>query len=185
MAHYFQPTNFRPRPRQARKPGVLRVSPLLHDFPFSVPSYGARNTVHGPRSFSQFPFSFSNFHLFPFSDTLFQVPYPATPLFATLTKTAGVCTDNSQNGTFRFLPERETGRFHRIVGDAPPSFRTGQADFSLAVRSCEGSACAERNLSSSYSFPAPSRRGGKRRAEGYWLLRRGKGRREIPHVRSE
>src|SRR6266852_5768075 len=31
--------------------------------------------------------------------TLFQVPYPATPLFATLTKTAGVCTNNSHSGT--------------------------------------------------------------------------------------
>jgi hypothetical protein len=29
----------------------------------------------------------------------FQVPYPATPLPATLTKTAGVCTNNSQLGT--------------------------------------------------------------------------------------
>ncbi len=36
--------------------------------------------------------------------TLFQVPYPATPLFATLTKTAGVCTQNSQCGTHRTLP---------------------------------------------------------------------------------
>jgi hypothetical protein len=35
----------------------------------------------------------------------FQVPYTATPLFATLTKTAGVCTNNSQNGTFRLLSE--------------------------------------------------------------------------------
>jgi len=31
--------------------------------------------------------------------THFQVPYPATPLFATLAKTAGVCTNNSQFGT--------------------------------------------------------------------------------------
>src|SRR5712664_32253 len=31
--------------------------------------------------------------------TLFQVPYPATPLFATLTRTAGVCTNNSHSGT--------------------------------------------------------------------------------------
>src|SRR6266446_3310779 len=29
----------------------------------------------------------------------FQVPYPATPLFATLAKTAGVCTNNSHSGT--------------------------------------------------------------------------------------
>ncbi len=31
----------------------------------------------------------------------FQVPYPATPLFATLTKTAGVCINNSHCGTQR------------------------------------------------------------------------------------
>jgi hypothetical protein len=30
---------------------------------------------------------------------LFQVPYPASPLFATHTKTAGVCPDSSQFGT--------------------------------------------------------------------------------------
>src|SRR5271163_164970 len=30
---------------------------------------------------------------------LFHSPYPATPLFATLTKTAGVCTNNSHSGT--------------------------------------------------------------------------------------
>jgi len=29
----------------------------------------------------------------------FQVPYPATPLVVTLTKTAGVCTNNSHSGT--------------------------------------------------------------------------------------
>src|SRR5712664_1937970 len=33
--------------------------------------------------------------------TLFQVPYPATPLFAALTKTAGVCTNNSHSGSHR------------------------------------------------------------------------------------
>src|SRR6266852_3409694 len=45
--------------------------------------------------------------------TLFQVPYPATPLFATLTKTAGVCPQNSQFGNAhltllgsRLWPER-------------------------------------------------------------------------------
>ena len=31
--------------------------------------------------------------------TLFQVPYPASPLFAALTQTAGVCTQNSHSGT--------------------------------------------------------------------------------------
>jgi hypothetical protein len=31
--------------------------------------------------------------------TLFQVPYPVTPLFATLTKTTGVCTNSSHSGT--------------------------------------------------------------------------------------
>src|SRR5467141_1511334 len=45
--------------------------------------------------------------------THFQVPYPATPLFATLTKTGGVCTQNSQFGNAhltllgsRLWPER-------------------------------------------------------------------------------
>ena len=36
---------------------------------------------------------------YPVFRTLFQVPYSATPLFATLTKTAGVCTNNSHSGT--------------------------------------------------------------------------------------
>ena len=36
--------------------------------------------------------------------TLFQVPYPATPLFATLTKTAGVYTNNSHSGTHFAAP---------------------------------------------------------------------------------
>jgi hypothetical protein len=31
--------------------------------------------------------------------TLFQVPYPVSPVFATLTKTAGVCTNNSHSGS--------------------------------------------------------------------------------------
>src|SRR5713226_8910246 len=35
----------------------------------------------------------------PIFRTLFQVPYPANPLFATLTKTAGVYTNNSHSGT--------------------------------------------------------------------------------------
>ncbi len=34
----------------------------------------------------------------PIFRTLFQVPYPVSPLFATLTKTAGVCTNNSHSG---------------------------------------------------------------------------------------
>src|SRR5258708_29050277 len=36
--------------------------------------------------------------------THFQVPYPATPLLATLTKTAGVCRVSSQFGTEPFSP---------------------------------------------------------------------------------
>src|SRR5438093_1037330 len=45
--------------------------------------------------------------LFPLSSMFrifFQVPYPATPLFATLTKPAGVCTNNSHNGTSSSAP---------------------------------------------------------------------------------
>ena len=33
--------------------------------------------------------------------TLFQVPHPVSPAVATLTKTAGVCTNNSHSGTHR------------------------------------------------------------------------------------
>ena len=40
-----------------------------------------------------FPFLSSIFR------TFFQVPYPVSPLLATLTKTAGVCTNNSHSGT--------------------------------------------------------------------------------------
>src|SRR6266478_6544703 len=39
------------------------------------------------------------FPLSPIFRIFFQVPYPATPLFATLAKTAGVCTNNSHSGT--------------------------------------------------------------------------------------
>src|SRR5437867_2095779 len=49
--------------------------------------------------------------LFPLSSMFrifFQVPYPATPLFATLTKTAGVCTSNSQIGTLPLTAERNS-----------------------------------------------------------------------------
>src|SRR5690349_19519447 len=35
---------------------------------------------------------------------LFHLPYPASPLLATLTKTAGVCTNNSQLGTPQAAP---------------------------------------------------------------------------------
>src|SRR2546421_6094566 len=50
-------------------------------------------------------------HLLPSSSIFrifFQVPYPATPLFATLTKTAGVCTNNSHNGTSPLTTERNS-----------------------------------------------------------------------------
>jgi hypothetical protein len=40
-----------------------------------------------------FPFLSSIFR------TFFQVPYPVSPLLATLTKSAGVCTNNSHSGT--------------------------------------------------------------------------------------
>src|SRR5229473_189053 len=39
--------------------------------------------------------------LSPIFRTFFHVPYPATPFFATLTKTAVVCTNNSHSGTPR------------------------------------------------------------------------------------
>src|SRR2546425_10974945 len=46
--------------------------------------------------------------LFSYACALFHFPYPITPLFATLTKTTGVGTNNSQNGTSRLLPERNS-----------------------------------------------------------------------------
>jgi len=46
--------------------------------------------------------------LFSYACALFHFPYPLTPLFATLTKTTGVGTNNSQNGTSRLLPERNS-----------------------------------------------------------------------------
>jgi hypothetical protein len=52
-------------------------------------------------SLQHFPFS-------PIFRTFFQVPYPATPVFAALTKTAGVYTNNSQNGTSRLTPQRNS-----------------------------------------------------------------------------
>jgi hypothetical protein len=57
--------------------------------------------------------------VFPWSPifrTFFQVPYPVTPLFATLTKTAGVCTQNSPFWN-RFTPSLAEEPFitrHRI-----------------------------------------------------------------------
>ncbi len=50
--------------------------------------------------FSTFqPATLPTFKLASVFRTLFQVRYPATPLFATLTQTAGVCTNNSHSGT--------------------------------------------------------------------------------------
>src|SRR2546421_3039832 len=49
--------------------------------------------------------------LFPLSSMFrifFQVPYPVTLLFATLTKNAGGCTNNSQKGTAPFAIERNS-----------------------------------------------------------------------------
>ena len=41
--------------------------------------------------------------MFSIACALFHFPYPVTSLFATLTRTAGVCTNNSQTGT-RYSP---------------------------------------------------------------------------------
>src|SRR6267378_2960014 len=48
---------------------------------------------------SSLTLSLNHSPLSPIFRIFFQVPYPATPLFATLTKTAGVCTNNSHSGT--------------------------------------------------------------------------------------
>jgi hypothetical protein len=56
---------------------------------------------------------------------LFKVPYPVNPLFATLAKTPGVCTNNSHFGpptrhsslatVFSLLPTQEPIQFHATI----------------------------------------------------------------------
>ncbi len=57
--------------------------------------------------------------LFSISSPLFHFPYPLSPLFATLTQTAGVCTNNSQNGTFRILLEWNISPCNLILRASP------------------------------------------------------------------
>jgi hypothetical protein len=76
--------------------------------------------------FSIFTFPFST--LSSIFRTLFQVPYLPSPLFATLTKTAGVCTYNSHSGTHPY---------HSLVGRSLRTRRSrlgrGGPDVSLPV----------------------------------------------------
>ncbi len=76
---------YRRQHRLAHKPKAIRLfrSGLIHSFPSFLTS------LHHYIITSLLPV----FRIF------FQVPYPATPLFATLAKTAGVCTNNSHSGT--------------------------------------------------------------------------------------
>ena len=84
--------NYRLHPRLARKSRAFSASlPLSH-------------LLHLPHLLPSSPI----FRIF------FQVPYPATSLFATLTKTAGVCTNNSHSGTHR-------SRNLILATDFPPS----------------------------------------------------------------
>ena len=69
--------NYRPHVRQARTSRPSSASPPLF------------HLLHQPL----LPLSSPIFRIF------FQVRYPATPLFATLTKTGGVCTNNSHSET--------------------------------------------------------------------------------------
>src|SRR5712664_4128479 len=69
--------------------------------------------------------------------THFQVPYPATPLFATLTKTAGACTQNSRFGNAhltvhcrRLWSQREKKRAQH-----PDKVGTGAAPYKEAMKS--------------------------------------------------
>jgi hypothetical protein len=73
--------------------------------------------------------------------TLFQVPYPVSPLLATLTKTAGVCTNNSHFGTLlRFLLRSSlcarsnlpTFKPSNVVSTYPLSFHTLAYSFALS-----------------------------------------------------
>src|SRR5712664_2525739 len=60
---------------------------------------------------SSLALSLNHSPLSPIFRIFFQVPYPATPLFATLAKTAGVCTNNSHSGT-----HQSTVQFSSLVG---------------------------------------------------------------------
>ena len=80
-------------------PGVWGGEPVpelnhYFNFPFSCSARIANRPFFRP--------------LFSYVYTLFHFAYPVSPVFATLTKTTGVGTNNSQNGTSRLLPERNS-----------------------------------------------------------------------------
>src|SRR6266446_4681759 len=96
---------YRRQHRLAHKPKAIRLfrSGLIHSFPSFLTS------LHHYIITSLLPI----FRIF------FQVPYPATPLFATLAKTAGVCTNNSHSGTHQ----------SRVQFDPYPPFPSTQSPF--------------------------------------------------------
>ena len=107
-----------PHPRQSHKSRSIRVV-FLRFLPFKTPFFAPPSL-----SFQSLPDTFLLFgggytfltersanqrdlcSVFSSTYTLFQVTYPLTPLFATLTKSAGVYTNSSHSGTLRFLGVR-------------------------------------------------------------------------------
>ena len=84
--------------------------------PFASPRF-TRYLLHTNTSLRQSSSSIFRTH--------FQVPYPASLVFATLTKTAGVCTNNSQLGTpssspFFKIQSSEKSPAHSLL--TPPHF---------------------------------------------------------------
>src|SRR6266704_419521 len=65
----------------------------------------------------------------------FHVPYPVSPLFATLTKTAGVCTNNSHSGSPRAKPSATLHCAHQErPNDLARAFNCSRCRGSLRAR---------------------------------------------------
>src|SRR5260370_7886874 len=83
-----------------------------------------------PRPFLSSAFQPANFQAFQLSvfRTFFQVPYPVSPVVATLTKTAGVYTNNSYSGAPRI---HVTATPNFIPANAPSTHFPPAATLSL------------------------------------------------------
>ena len=100
----------------------MPVTPLdLYLFSPFLREESALTQIAGSHSSNQKHFSLflTRLSISPIFRTLFQVPYPVTLLFATLTKTAGVSPNSSHNGTplqlFGVSPRAGTFGDHRSL----------------------------------------------------------------------
>src|SRR6266851_483683 len=153
----------RSSPRRSTCP---RRSRSTLDFPhsFPLPQYLCALFFHVSPNRSRtnvlkFPSLFSSGY------ALFQVPYLLSPLFAALTKTAGVCTNNSHSGTrrrqaaglipyplhlipFLFIPLRTLLHFFALAQNSTLLFSSGSALFAKKPEW----GCYEPNISAARLF---------------------------------